>query len=228
MLEAAIAVTPPQEHGRMFEIVFERLSVARPDRWLFYDPRAAGGPAFAAFRDAFASRARERYGVVGAADALLGSYGEQLIRHVRVQLVTAGGEPGVAILAGGWSAPEGNGVWSDGTEAVLRLPLAGSGPWMCSLYASPYPADVHGRSLVVRVGGRVAAEWACAAGTADFGGPLDFRIDEPGHLVLEMPWATSPRELGHSDDDRRLGICLHRIALERIADAPRPVEDSHA
>lgn len=226
MLEAAMSATPPQEHGRMFDVVLERLTVAREGRWLFYDSRAAGAGEYAAFRDAFARLARERYGIVGAADGVLEWYGAQVSGHARVQMVTAAGEPGEVILGGGWSVPEANGVWSDDTEAVLRLPLAGPGPWKCLLYVSPYPATGSDRLLVARVGGRVVAERNYPAGATGSGGPLDFTIHEPGHLVLDMPWAVSPRQLGHSDDDRRLGVCLHRVVLERVADRAVSVEET--
>jgi hypothetical protein len=225
MLEAVMSVTPPQEHGRMFDVVLERLTVARKGRWLFYDARAAGSREATAFRDDFSRLAQERYGIVGSADSLLEWYGGLVSGNARLQLVTAAGEPGKVILGSGWSVPEANGVWSNDTEAVLRLPLVGSGPWKCLLYLIPYPATDSDRLLVALVGGRVVAERNYPAEAPHSREPLEFTIDAPGCLVLAMPWAVSPRKLGHSEDDRRLGVCLHRVVVERIANGPFTSEE---
>jgi hypothetical protein len=220
MLEVAMSVMPPQEHGRMFDFVLDRLTIARDGRWLFYDVGAAGCGEYAAFRNDFARLVQERFGIVGTADSLLEWYGGQASNHARVEMVTAAGEPGAVILGSGWSVPESNGVWSDDTEAVLRLPLVGSGPWKCLLYLIPYSVTGSDRRLLARVGGRVLAERNYPAGAPGSGEPFEFTIDTPGSLVLAMPWAVSPRQLGHSDDDRRLGVCLHRVVVERIANGP--------
>ena len=216
MLEAAISASPPQEHGKLFDIVFDRLTTTREGRWLFYDSRAGGVEAFEAFRDNFASLVRQRFQVVGTVDRRLGAYAEESCRRGALSLAIAAGEPALALLGSGWSQPEANGVWSDGSTAVLRLPEATYGPWKIVLAASPYPGPAVDRTLTVRMGNQTVTQHVYPAGSAGADRPLEFTVDTPGRLVLEMPWATSPRDLGRSDDSRRLGICLHRVEMEQI------------
>jgi Glycosyl transferase family 2/Sulfotransferase family len=217
MLQAAMSASPPQEHGKVFDIVFDRLTTARESRWLFYDPRAGGAEAFEIFRDDFTNLARRRFQVVGAVDRWLGHYAVEAGRRGALSLAIGAGEPALALLGSGWSQPEANGVWSDGSTAVLRLPETANGPWKIVLTASPFPGSATDRMLTVRIGDRIVAQHVYAAGAAHTGQPLEFTVDKPGRLTLEMPWATSPRDLGRSGDSRRLGICLHRVEIEKIA-----------
>jgi hypothetical protein len=216
MLEAAMSASAPQEHGTLFDIVFERLTTDRDGRWLFYDPRAGGAEAFEAFRDDFAALARQRFQVVGAVDRWLGSYAREAGRQGALSLAIGAGEPALVLLGSGWSQPEAKGVWSDGSTAVLRLPEIASGPWKIVLAASPFPGPATDRILTVRMGDRVVAQHVYPAGAAHSGQPVEFTVDTPGRLVLEMPWATSPRDLGRSGDSRQLGICLHRVEMVKI------------
>ena len=219
MLGAAISASPPQEHGKLFDIVFERLTTAREGRWLFYNPHAGGAEAFEAFRDDFASLVRQRFQVVGTVDRLLGAYAEESGRRGALSLAIGAGEPALALLGSGWSAPEANGVWSDGSMAFLRLPEATDGPWKIVLRASPYPGPAVDRILIARMGNQIVAQHVYPAGSVGADRPLEFIVESPGRLTLDMPWATSPRDMGRSGDSRRLGICLHRVEMEKIARA---------
>ncbi len=219
MLEAAMSASAPQEHGKLFDIVFDRLTTAREGRWLFYDSRAGGLEAFEAFRDDFASLVRQRFQVVGTVDRLLGAYAEEAGRRGALSLAIAAGEPALALLGSGWSQPEANGVWSDGSTAVLRLPEATDGPWKIVLAASPYPGPAVDRTLTARLGNQILAQHVYPAGSAGVDRPLEFIVESPGRLALDMPWATSPRDMGRSGDSRRLGICLHRVEMVKIARA---------
>jgi len=220
MLEAAISASPPQEHGKLFDIVFDRLTTAREGRWLFYDPRAGGAEAFEAFRDDFANLSRQRYQVVGAVDRWLGAYAEKASRLGALSLAIAAGEPALALLGSGWSQPEANGVWSDGSMAVLRLPEAIDGPWKIVLAASAYPGPAVDRVLTARMANQIVAQHVYTTAPVGADRPVEFTVDMPGPLVLEMPWATSPRDLGRSGDSRRLGICLHRVEMVKMVRAP--------
>jgi hypothetical protein len=219
MLQAAMSASPPQEHGKLFDVVFDRLTTAREGRWLFYDSRAGGVEAFEAFRDDFASLVRQRFQVVGTVDRLLGAYAEESGRRGALSLVIAAGEPALALLGSGWSQPESNGVWSDGSTAVVRLPEVTEGPWKIVLAASPYPGPAVDRTLTVRLGNQIVAQHVYSAGAAGADRPLEFIVESPGRLSLDMPWATSPLDLGRSGDSRRLGICLHRVEMVKIARA---------
>ena len=217
MLQAAMSASAPQEHGKLFDVVFDRLTTAREGRSLFYDPRAGGAEAIEAFRNDFANLARQRYQVVGAVDRWLGAYAEKASRLGALSLAIAAGEPALALLGSGWSQPEANGVWSDGNTAFLRLPEATDGPWKIVLRASPYPGPAVDRTLAIRMGNQILAQHVYSGGSAGAGRPLEFIVESPGRLTLEMPWATSPRDLGRSGDSRRLGICLHRVEMVKIA-----------
>ena len=219
MLAAGMSAAAPQEYGKVFDIVFDRLTTAREGRWLFYDPRAGGAEAFETFRDDFTNLARQRFQVVGAVDRWLGHYALEAGRRGALSLAIGAGEPALALLGSGWSQPEANGVWSDGSMAFLRLPEATDGPWRIVLRASPYPGPAVDRTVTARIGNQIVAQHVYPAGSAGADSPLEFTVDTPGRLLLEMPWATSPRDLGGSNDSRRLGICLHRVEMVKIARA---------
>jgi len=219
MLDAAMAVSPPQEHGRLFDLICNRLTVARTGRWLFYDARADGVEGLATLRADFAALARRRFSVVGSFDRLIASAAGDAAARGRLEIVTAAGEPGLALLGGGWSDPEAGGVWSDGPEALLHLPIPAGGTWRISLHAQPYPAAREPRSVRLRAGDTILATHTYAAPDGTAAEPLQFTVLDGRPVVLEMPWATSPAVLGTGHDSRRLGICLHRIVMDRLDDA---------
>lgn len=63
MLEAALGVAAPHERGELTGVVLDRLTQARPGRWLFYDPASFGVEPLESFRSDFFRLARERCGV---------------------------------------------------------------------------------------------------------------------------------------------------------------------
>jgi hypothetical protein len=69
------------------------------------------------------------------------------------------------------------------------------------------------------MGNQIVAQHVYPVGSAGADRPLEFIVESPGRLALDMPWATSPRDMGRSGDSRRLGICLHRVEMEKIARA---------
>jgi hypothetical protein len=66
------------------------------------------------------------------------------------------------------------------------------------------------------MGNQIVAQHVYPAGAAGAVRPLECIVESPGRLSLDMPWATSPLDLGRSGDSRRLGICLHRVELVKI------------
>jgi glycosyltransferase involved in cell wall biosynthesis len=218
MLAAALAVSPPQEHGRLFDLLAERLTKPRPGRSLFHDAGATGVDAVAKFVADFAAIARHRFDLVGARDRLLDGYTRDAAEQGRIEIAIAAGEPGLALLGGGWADPEGGGVWSDGTEALVRLPVPATGTWQVALDAQPYREGHGRRAIEVRSDDRIIATWVCES--ADAGGGLRFVPPNQGPVVLQMRWAVSPESIGKGGDHRRLGICLHRIVIERISGHP--------
>jgi len=131
-------------------------------------------------------------------------------------------QPAHHILGGGWYEPEGVGTWST-ESADLWLPLGdacatGAGCELVLRFSIlPIGAD---RSLTIEAqtdDGRKAT-WKVTpeSATAD-SHVLDlgnFRVPSSGLRVhLSIPDATSPKEIGHSEDPRTLGIMLRELLV---------------
>jgi len=122
----------------------------------------------------------------------------------------------------GWSAPEETGIWTEGERSELKIGLDGitEGEYVLTLALAMICIE-SGDALQVDVlagGDRVATR-----ALADSFGRA-WRVDVPGHclrdgmldLALVVHAPRSPLELGWSDDDRRLGIHIRTLALERV------------
>ncbi len=123
----------------------------------------------------------------------------------------------------GWSITEPSGAWTDGDLAELHLYPEGElgKPLTLSAIVHAYLRENHER-LSVRVSccGEDIAEWVFERGT-----PIKKRhkADIPSHLnsgdgrVLSISFAIdapkSPFELGHSSDQRRLGLLFESLKL---------------
>ncbi|MGO9359737.1 MAG: nucleotidyltransferase family protein [Xanthobacteraceae bacterium] len=134
------------------------------------------------------------------------------------------GSHDLAVLWSGWSVPESDGCWSDGVDARLQ-------------WTSPrdLPADarlvIRGFGFVpgteplrgsISINGRPAGDlsrFAPGTGLIDLSIPIRADLGEriiEVHFHFEDP--RSPRELGLSSDDRKLGLFLKSIWIE--PDAP--------
>lgn len=140
----------------------------------------------------------------------------------RTELWFAAGSPGTALLCQGWSTPEEWGVWSDGPTARLRLPiLRDGGIWRVVLHGRGLVdglAKGKSRSIVARIGGKMVAQWAYSARSAQVVGELTLTgLDgsRGNYVDLDFPDAVSPMQLGLNSDSRRLGLALEKIVLER-------------
>ncbi len=120
----------------------------------------------------------------------------------------------------GWSHPEPWGAWTDGPRAALRLPLRepATGDVQVQFDANAYIRPGHpSLTLVLACGDQEVGRWTitvedvttyrCTIPAAVAGGR--------GVLILSFGIAhpASPRQLGESTDDRRLGVGLHRLGL---------------
>lgn len=226
MLEAALAVSPPQEHDRLCDIVADRLTVRGDGRWFFYDAGGWGVQEVAATRAAFAAIVRDRLGVTGARDRLLARYAEAAGEQGTVEIRTAAGEPGLALLGPGWSHAEAGGVWTDGPTAILLLPIPAAGTWRVRLDAKPYPLARTTREITIHARDTVVATRTYRPAGDDDDEPLEFVLRGQHAVVLDMPWAVSPAEQRLGDDTRRLGICLHGVTLARVGDERREMVGS--
>jgi hypothetical protein len=134
--------------------------------------------------------------------------------------VTLGaGSPPVVEFAGGFSGPEDWGVWTDGDEAVLavRLDVAAAGEVEIALFLEAFVRPENTPLQVgVRANGMPVASWSFSGSH----GPAWQRVRVPMPsgselvvLVFAIKTPLSPKELGLSDDSRRLGLGFHRLAV---------------
>lgn len=124
------------------------------------------------------------------------------------ELAFRSGGNGLAALVDGWSLPEDWGVWAAGAAARTAFQFGGGS---LEIEARSLVASQLARQRVeVICGDRVIAEWTITANE-----PRAFRTPKlpAGPTVLEFryPDAASPRELGLSDDGRKLGFGLIAI-----------------
>lgn len=118
----------------------------------------------------------------------------------------------------GWSGTEPDGVWSDGTLAVLQVPACKDG--MAStlvLTLSAFAPDAARQQELIISSQPVGCTEKIVLATAEI---RELRIalpPAPAGSILEisigMDTAISPRELGINSDERRLGIKLHRLEI---------------
>ena len=126
--------------------------------------------------------------------------------------------PWLPVLAEGWSLPERSGVWTDGPEASLRLPLpeGGEDALIVNLELDPFtvPGD-ESRTVEVLFGGRRQRVELQAADPRN--PPIRLRIEpRSGRTLLELDLLVrnpaAPHEHG-IDDERRLGVHLRSLMI---------------
>jgi hypothetical protein len=134
--------------------------------------------------------------------------------------------PWLPVLAEGWSLPEQSGVWSDGPEASLRLPLPEGGEEALVVELELYPFNVPGNeSRTVELffdGRRRRMELEPADPRYQ---PVRLRIQpQPGRSLLELDMLVRnpahPPEHG-VDDERRLGVQLRSLTIRPDRDGGR-------
>ncbi len=140
----------------------------------------------------------------------------------------AAGGDGASVLAGGWWAPESEGVWSDGPAAAIRLPELPAGARDVEIeleamgYTAPGGAD---QRVEVSLAGRSVATWQARPN-----GWRRYRLDVPAELAARLsgasldfafPDAVSPAvaEPG-SSDPRALGMAVRRLTVRARIEAP--------
>jgi hypothetical protein len=129
----------------------------------------------------------------------------------------------------GWAYQDVAGIWTEGPRSELRLALDGTGESDYVLALSLGIICV-GPDSSLRVAALVNGE-RVAARDFSFGDP-EWQVELPApvpadgdlDLTFEIEELSSPLELGWSDDDRRLGILLHSVALEEVDRSVRPGE----
>jgi hypothetical protein len=160
---------------------------------------------------------------VGSQGAAADVRAEAVRRACRITIGTpvdfGAGAGGARYLASGWSAPEVDGVWSDGPSASLMFDV-GSPPttdlrFEFSLAVFQKSPGAPREVVIATTRGEPIDRWTLSAPTGDWSivvparawvGSrigLRFRFDEP----------MSPHQLGLSDDRRALSIRLRRVCI---------------
>ncbi|MFN6953250.1 MAG: glycosyltransferase [Acetobacteraceae bacterium] len=231
-----LAAAWPAAHGtdgpRVARRLLPRWLRAAPGRWLHYDPaaeNAADAPRFACevLREAAAACG------VPSGVALLGPWAfdeadpdqallaEALRREAwrgafRARVARDGGGSvsageADALLSSGWSLPEAWGVWTDGPDAMLDLPLP-EGRWRVELDVRAFPPAARPRVTVTQDGALLAEARLAAQDGLAF-------VAEAGadgaRIALALPDATSPAALGLGDDARALSLGLVSVGVAR-------------
>jgi hypothetical protein len=119
------------------------------------------------------------------------------------------------LLVQGWSAPEGELVWSDGVQSVLSLdvPAGAQGPLTIELHAGAYlPPNATAQHVIASVDGEVLAEWAVRQGVwIAYRVVVPVRLVRPGRalqLRLDIPGAASP-----PGEARLFGMALQALVI---------------
>ncbi len=127
------------------------------------------------------------------------------------------GQPATQFLAEGWSEPEPWGVWSDESDATLKIPLSVVHAGLkVEGVEIVFTGLAHGARLgtTVNVSLGTTQVWSGLVGVAPFGIQLldsDYLNDDPLEVRFEILDPISPSELGISGDVRKLGISLLRM-----------------
>jgi hypothetical protein len=132
------------------------------------------------------------------------------------------------LLGDGWSAVEGDFVWSVGPRAELILGTAGAhraASVVLDLGAF-LPSEGAVQAVDVQIGGQSVgmARFTREAnrGQRTFAVPPDARNPVAVTLLISNP--TSPMEAGISRDSRKLGVSLYGITIESSSDSPGEVK----
>jgi glycosyltransferase involved in cell wall biosynthesis len=238
MLETIWPLVREEERVTALATVLDRLCVPKDGRFLFYD-----GPAIP-FASDFITRAIQQFSVPAIENIRRGQNSESFAGGMAGDLLDRSilwsmqaqargglhqqsrfgfrfGEHGIDLLLTGWSTAEDWGTWSDGPLATLRLPVsAGSGTWNANITFRSFGQDGTEVTISVNVlGGRetLSAIWTIPANHIV---EKELRVaSRCADVVLEFsfPNASSPLQLGISDDSRRLGIGLISLDLDRAS-----------
>jgi len=123
-------------------------------------------------------------------------------------------------LGEGWSAPEPEHIWNDGPRAILRFPIKQvHSDLKMIVRCTPFvvPDRLESQRVNVLAGGKMVEKWTVGeAGEYHCLIPRSEVKDGTLQVSLEYTDAVSPKSLGVSEDDRRLGLAVHSIKITEI------------
>jgi phosphoglycerol transferase len=121
--------------------------------------------------------------------------------------------PGILSRAEGLSSSESWGTWSDGPKVTLEFVAPLPTDFILHLTANAFAPSV-GRNFNIQIGSQ-SADFMLSDSPRELTFP--FHLTELAtSIAISVPSPTSPRELGLSADNRKLGIGLHRLTVEPV------------
>jgi hypothetical protein len=127
-------------------------------------------------------------------------------------------EAGTAYLLSGWSCPESWGIWTEGSNAKLVLPLPKENVSLVLIEAMPLVNPDHPEQAVkVLVNGIESGKFRLTTkGQFDVQIPEASKRNAHGIFIIEfqLPDAVRPSDIGINDDSRKLALGLISITLQ--------------
>ncbi len=220
-------VIGPAAHRRLLATIVDRLGVPRAGRAFFFPPPDAAPSTLARLTRDFLDRAGVRLTPAEVAHPLeafcapvdpgvLAALDEVSADHARRDAtdstfnITFADDGGRHALGYGWSVAEPWGVWSDGPEAVLHLPLKAEGTFAVRVEGHHYPTAGKGLAGVGWTHGDATgvAEVPTNTPTA-----VTLHLSGRHPLALTFPDAVHLPDVG-VDDPRCVGWGLTRVTVE--------------
>jgi glycosyltransferase involved in cell wall biosynthesis len=223
-------VIGPAAHRRLLATILDRLGVPRPGRGFFFDPPDSTPPTLARLARDFFDRAGVELptgdtahpldvfcppidpGVIAAVDMVAADQTRRRVEGVlRPTNLSFAADGNRHALGYGWSVGEPWGVWSDGPEAVLHLPLPPNGTFAVRLEGQHYLAA--GKEVA-----GIGWKYGDASGHVEvaMNTPTAFTLQLSGRHPLELnfPDAVNLPDVG-VNDPRCVGWGLSRVVIER-------------
>lgn len=116
-----------------------------------------------------------------------------------------------AQIGWGWSNPEGWGVWSDGYQAKLLLPMPQRQPNQLIFNVRPFISEVQpGQDVKIWINQQLAGTYRLSTPNSQITIPLTEKMRERNYMEVLFQFTTSnsPKQLGLGEDERRLAIGL--------------------
>ena len=230
MLAAVWPAATGDDAWRVARRLLPRFLRGAPGRWLYYDAGAENPGDLPRFATEVLREAAAACGAASGA-ALLGPWAfdeadpdqallaEALRREAwrdafRARVARDGGGSvsaagADALLSFGWSLPEAWGVWADGPDALLDLPLP-EGRWRVELDVRAFPPHGAPRILAAQDGAVLAEARIAAEDT------LRLAVEagaEGARVTFALPDVVSPVSIGLGEDARALSLGLVSVDI---------------
>ena len=125
----------------------------------------------------------------------------------------------------GWSDPERNHTWTDGTHSTIRLPFAcPGGRYRLELLLWPFVVrdKLESQTLSVSISGMLIGKFYPSRGQQLLEMEIPSELTQCTEAILRFdhPEAARPRDLGSAPDGRMLALAFRRLRLRRYLDTP--------